>query len=99
MKRSSRPSLSTSTNPTPHPRYGTERGREARGGSVTSAKSPFALIAIERRVVLGEVGLDEIEPAVAVVVAGVDAHSCLLAAVAAHGDAGLQPRSTNVPSR
>ncbi len=51
------------------------------------AKSPIAIVAIKVAGVVGKVGLENVEPAVAIVIGHADAHARLLVAVFAVGDA------------
>ena len=56
-----------------------------------------ALVAVERRVVLREVRLHQVEPAISVVIANVHTHACLLATVGERLAAdGLVPRRVDI---
>src|ERR1700732_2949317 len=52
------------------------------------AEGPVAVVVIEVAGVIGEVGLEDVEPAVTVVIGQGDTHSCLLVAVVVEGDTG-----------
>ena len=77
--------------PTPHPmRSKVAVARPA--CSEASSNVAVAEVAVERVAIVRERGQDEIHPAVAVVVAGVDAHARLRACLAVHGHARQQAR-------
>ena len=85
------PSLSKSRKPTPKPRYLRLTPRPAPEAGVV--EGAVAVVAVESRHLVGEVGADDVEPAVAVVVGDADAHAgegdAVLVERAAGGDADL----------
>ena len=89
MRMSGQPSLSKSKNPQPHPRYLRVQAQSGLEGGVFEV--PVALIVIERRRVAGEIGLDDVEIAVEIVIGGRDAHAGLRLAVGAEHAACFQP--------
>ena len=68
MRMSGQPSLSKSNQPHPQPRYLGVQAEAGLKGLVLEA--PIALIAVERRRVAGEVGFQNVEVAVEVVIGG-----------------------------
>jgi len=64
---------------------------------VRKLKVPFALVAVEVRDVAVEVGLEDVEPPVAVVVGGGHAHAGLLEPVFVIGEAGLDAALREAP--
>ena len=89
--------MSKSRNPPPQPRD--ERVTVEAGGGGDVGEQQVALVAVQRVVVVGEVGDEQVLVAVAVVVAEVGAHPRLLAAVAARATPAASARSRKRPAR